>query len=39
MKFGMDIETLDSMFPFERDVYFHLILAEIEKSKKQNGAA
>jgi hypothetical protein len=36
MKFGMDFETLEGMFPFERDVYYHLILEEIEKKKKQN---
>lgn len=34
MKFGMDFETLESMFPFERDVYYHLIIEEIEKRKQ-----
>ena len=34
MRFGMDFETLESMFPFERDVYYHLILEELEKKKQ-----
>lgn len=38
MRFGIDFDTLENMFPFERDVYYHLILEEIEKSKNKNAA-
>jgi hypothetical protein len=38
MKFGIDFDTLENMFPFERDVYYHLIVEEIEK-KKQDAAS
>lgn len=34
MRFGIDFDTLESMFPFERDVYYHLIIEELEKKKK-----
>lgn len=36
MRFGIDFDTLENMFPFERDVYYHLIIEEIEKSKKKD---
>jgi hypothetical protein len=39
MRFNIDFDTLENMFPFERDVYYHLIIEEIEKKKKQNAAS
>jgi hypothetical protein len=36
MRFSIDFETLENMMPFERDVYYALIVEELEK-KKDNG--
>lgn len=35
--FGMDLDTLEHLMPFEREVYTALILEELEKKKNQNG--
>jgi len=39
MRFGLDFDTLENMFPFERDVYYHLIIEELEKRKQDASAA
>ena len=35
--YSMDIDTIETMFPFEREVYVAIIIQNIEK-KKQNAA-
>jgi hypothetical protein len=39
MRFGIDFDTLEMMFPFERDVYYHLIIEELEKKKRDAAAS
>jgi hypothetical protein len=34
LKFGYDFETLEEMFPFEREIYYALIIEELEKKAK-----
>lgn len=38
MKFGHDFDTLENMFPFEREIYYAIIIEELEKkAREQNG--
>lgn len=34
MKFGYDFDMLEEMFPFEREIYYALIIEELEKKAK-----
>jgi hypothetical protein len=34
MRFGYDFETLEEMFPFEREIYYALIIEDLEKKAK-----
>lgn len=36
--FGFSLEQLDSMIPFEREIYVALIKEDLEKKKNQNGS-
>lgn len=34
MRFNMSYDTLEEMLPFERDIYYALIIQELEKQKE-----